>query len=66
MTPEQAQLLGEIHANVENLVKAENDHAQRLRSLERSRSWLVGAGAALSAAGGVAIVYLKHLFDKGT
>jgi len=64
-------ILGRIEGKVDQVVRNQellneafsnrmNDHGQRIRNLEGSRAWVIGAAAAL----GLCASWLKDLFFK--
>lgn len=61
LTPHQAHLLGEIHANLKTLVKSDEDKEQRLRVLERARWKNLGAMGLLALAAPAVVPMLAKL-----
>ena len=65
----QIALLVDIHARVKSiedrLAPMASDHEQRLRVLESSRSYLMGAVAAVSAAVSFLASYIKNMLSSG-
>ena len=58
LTPQQHEMLVRVDERTAVLVIKTKDQETRLRSLERWRSWMVGAAAAAGGAG----AYVKSLF----
>lgn len=49
MTNDQFTLLVSVDTKVTALLNHKNDHEARIRKLERTRNWLAGVGATVSA-----------------